>query len=52
MIKRKTEFLLIEDVEEIYAKLIEHLGDRFSDSVEATNRATDFLMKYYLNGGC
>jgi len=39
----------IASIEEIYAQLIEHIGDRFSDPVEATNRATHFLTKYYLN---
>jgi len=40
--------ITIASVEEIYAQLIEHLGDRFSDPVEATNRATHFLTKYYI----
>jgi len=40
--------ITIASVEEIYAQLIEHLGDRFSDPTEATNRATGFLSKYYL----
>jgi len=41
--------ITITSVEEIYAQLIEHLSDRFSDPTEATNRATRFLAKYYLN---
>jgi len=41
--------ITVESVEEIYAQLIEHLGDIFSDPTEATNRATRFLTKYYLN---
>jgi len=39
----------ITRVEEIYAQLIEHFGERFFDPVEATNKATDFLSKYYFN---
>jgi len=43
------DMITIASVEEIYAQLIEHLGDRFSDPIEATNKATSFLTKYYLN---
>jgi len=43
------DMITITSVEEIYAQLIEHLGDRFSDPIEATNKATSFLTKYYLN---
>jgi len=39
--------ITIDSIEEIYAQLIEHFGDRFSDPVEATNRSTSFLSKYY-----
>jgi hypothetical protein len=41
--------LTIASVEEIYAQLIEHLGERFPDPIEATNKATYFLTKFYLN---
>jgi len=39
--------LSVEEVEQIYAQLAEHLADRF-DPIEAMNRATDILAKYYL----
>jgi hypothetical protein len=36
-------------VEEIYSQLIEHLSDRLTNPVEAINKATQLLAKYYLN---
>jgi len=50
--RRMTTFLNMlttARVEEIYGQLIEHFGDKFSDPIEAVNRATHFLSKYYLN---
>ena len=43
------DMLWLLRVEEIYSQLIEHLGDRFKDPVEAINKATHLLAKYYLN---
>jgi len=43
------DMITVASVEEIYAQLIEHFGDRFSDPTEATNKATSFISKYYLN---
>ena len=42
------ETLTVEEAEEIYAQLVEHLADRF-DFPEAMNRATDILGKFYLS---
>ena len=40
--------LTIGSVEEMYVQLIDHLNNRSSDLAEATNRATQFLTKYYI----
>jgi hypothetical protein len=40
--------ITIANVEEIYSQLMEHLSDRFTDHIDAINKATNFLAKYYL----
>lgn len=50
---RRTEklqnMITITRVEKIQSQLMEHLSDRFTEPMEAINKATHFLAKYYLN---
>lgn len=36
-------------VDRVYSQLMEHFSERFIDPVEAVNKATHILAKYYLN---
>ena len=36
-------------IDQTYSQLMEHLSNRFTDPVEAINKATLILAKYYLN---
>jgi hypothetical protein len=36
-------------VDQIYSQLMEHFSDRFTEPIEAINKATNILAKYYLN---
>ena len=33
--------------QQVYYQMIKHFTQRFTDTVEAVNRATDILVKYY-----
>ncbi len=46
---RNLDTMTVVSVEELYAQLMEHLNDRYTDPVEAINKATQLLAKYYLN---
>ena len=44
---RDTTWML--SVEETYSQLIEHISDRLTNPMEAINKATHILAKYYLD---
>jgi hypothetical protein len=35
-------------VDQIYSQLMEHFSDRYADPIEAVNKATHIIAKYYL----